>query len=200
MIPIDSTPSNPSWPPPVQYLPGVLPPPRRQRRIRWGVLAIIVSVVAVVAVCGWAAYFPEQAGRLFRSVVDLGSTPDRAEAGGETTSSDVKAGMCLILELTEDDLISNAVPVANCAKTHSAEVVGTFAMPDGSYPGASGFERKANERCPGLWRDYTKAAPEIAKYDLAYIAPTTVQWTQGDRIVACLVVDPDGKRKGSIRD
>jgi hypothetical protein len=207
--PIDSTPSNPSWPPPVQYLPGALPPPRRRRRIHWGAVVAIVSSVVLVVCGGVVAYFPDDVGAVVHSVVRAfsgggnGSSPSDS-ADGIMSTAELKPGMCLAAKVAAKDTVNTlpgALPVVDCAETHASEVVGTFTMAKGKYPGASGFQRQATERCFGLFRDYVvTVTPEMLKLQAGFLAPTAVQWSLGNRVVACLVGDSDGKSKGSIKD
>jgi hypothetical protein len=90
--------------------------------------------------------------------------------------------------------------VVDCAKTHASEVVGIFTMPKGTYPGSAGFQSAATDKCFDLASDYVGAmTPDVAKMQVSYIAPTTVQWSLGIRVVACIVADPAGKRKGSVK-
>lgn len=170
-------------------------------------MAIIVSVVVVVACGGWVAYFPEQAGGFFRSVIDLGS----AAAGGGShpsdttdrvrTTADLKVGMCLTLApSTKDEQTFADLPVVDCAEAHASEVVGVFAMPKGKYPDSSGFDRAATDKCFDLVRDYVgTVTPELAKLQVSYIAPMSEQWSLGNRVVACIAAYPSGKHKGSIK-
>ena len=58
----------------------------------------------------------------------------------------------------------------------------------------------AIDKCFHQVQDYVGTmTPELAKLQVSYLAPTTVQWSLGIRVVACIAADPDGKRKGSIK-
>jgi hypothetical protein len=163
---------------------------------------VIVGALILLAGGAFVAYFPEQAGRIARTLVDLGSggrSPATDPSDGPLWSADLEVGMCLTLDPREDKQISGALPVVGCAKTHASEVIGTFTMPKGAYPGADGIRREADKKCPALLGDYVKVTAEMASYAFGYLAPSRAQWALGNRVVACLVIEPDGKRKGSIK-
>jgi hypothetical protein len=114
-------------------------------------------------------------------------------------SADLKPGMCLTLDPTKQPQIDGALPVVNCATPHTSEVVGVITLPKGKYPGASGFVRAVNDKCGRLAEKYVDEAQVTSEMYLGYLAPTGVQWTLGNRVVACMAVDPSGKRKKSIK-
>jgi hypothetical protein len=185
--PIDSPPTNPSWPSPVQYLPGAFPS-APARRVRWGLIVLAAGGLILVVVVGL--------------VVRSGLQPSRGErpASGNQihSTAELKPGTCFAQAPANGGGYADR-PVVACSSPHASEVVGTFTMPKGTFPGLSGIAPVAEEKCPRLLDKYVDKSIDTSTVRLGLMGPRRDQWDAGDRVVACLAVDPSGKRQGSIK-
>jgi hypothetical protein len=94
--------------------------------------------------------------------------------------------------------LSGRVSKVSCANSHKDEVVGTFYLPDGSYPGESGLSSAADRQCSDLAQAFVGPAP--AGVGLAWEGPNRSDWDGGTRKMVCAVENTDGSRRtGSLR-
>jgi hypothetical protein len=196
-------------PPPVPYVlppvtePHGFPKPKigMARVVRRAVAAaLIFGVLIVVGVAFRGNRLPFVHDLVDRLVgaddptTSAGDPPSRVA----TSSAEPRAGLCL-----EDALgkrrVYQMLPLVDCSQKHGGEVVGTFKMPKGKYPGESSILRKVNEKCP---EQILAWAPNLAGKNVVFgfVGPTAAQWKLGNRVVACIVVDRGGDAVGSIKD
>jgi hypothetical protein len=102
---------------------------------------------------------------------------------GKTPATELVSGNCIDGD-TQGQV--SRVKVVDCTSPHSAEVMGTFAINDGAFPGNEALVDQAEQRCP----DYVPegADPQLAVY---YLVPSTETWAEGDRDVVCLIVSTE---------
>ncbi|MER8012939.1 septum formation family protein [Streptomyces griseoluteus] len=95
----------------------------------------------------------------------------------------------------------HGVHTVPCASAHEAEVLGTFTLGDGPYPGEEAV-RDAAERCVDLGDSYAMDAWAVpADVDIFHLTPSRESWLLGDRTVTCVFggVTGHGTRTGSLR-
>lgn len=92
------------------------------------------------------------------------------------------------------------VPIVDCAEPHDNEVIATFDLPDGGYPGDSVVTERARTGCLERFEPYVGVPYASSVYDLGWFTPTSASWDVGDREVICFVYDVDfAKTEGSAR-
>lgn len=134
--------------------------------------------------------------------------PERDTETNEIT----EAGDADVYALTVGDCLDDAtgtevteVPVVPCDQPHDNEVIYSFDMPEGDFPGQEAFTAAALEQCPPAFTEYVGIAWEESMYDVWPMTPTEAGWTQGgDHEILCLAFDPtltkiEGSVKGTAR-
>jgi putative regulator of septum formation len=111
------------------------------------------------------------------------------------SARDIKAGDCFA-ELPKGARISS-VDTISCDRPHVAEVAGVVTIPDGPYPGDSGFGAYGKQ-CKDSLASYSPTAVLDPDVDLAIMPPTQDSWQRGDREMVCVATFTN-KRTGSIK-
>lgn len=81
------------------------------------------------------------------------------------------------------------VPVVDCSESHDNEVIGSFDLPAGEYPGDPAVASGAEEGCLARFEPYVGTDYPSSAYDLGWFTPTSDSWDAGDREVICFVYD-----------
>jgi hypothetical protein len=81
------------------------------------------------------------------------------------------------------------VPVVDCSEPHDNEVIGSFDLPAGGYPGDAVVASRAEEGCLVRFEPYVGIDFPSSIYDLGWFTPTSESWDVGDREVICFVYD-----------
>lgn len=108
---------------------------------------------------------------------------------------DIKAGDCFA-EMPTGNRIAEVDTVA-CDRPHAAEVAGVVTIPDGPFPGDSGFDAYG-QKCRDALASYSSTALLDPDVNLAVMPPTRESWQRGDRAMVC-VATFTAKRTGSIK-
>jgi hypothetical protein len=183
-------------PPPAQYVlpPGTVPYGFPKPRI--GLARVVRRVTLAVVVFGVliAVGLAYRGNRLpfLNDMVDTLLGRDTIQS-----SDELEAGMCL-KEPIGRVVVSDGLVLVKCAEPHGTEVVGTFQLPKGEYPGEATLVLKATEKCPAKTRAYVPDYEDLG-LQTGLLGPTVPQWEQGNRTIACVVVDRTGKRTGSVK-
>jgi hypothetical protein len=111
------------------------------------------------------------------------------------SARDIKVGDCFA-ELPRGNRISS-VGTTGCDQPHAAEVAGIVTIPDGPFPGESGFGAYGKD-CKDDLASYSPAALLDPDIDLAIMPPTRESWQRGDRAMVCVATFTT-KRTGSIK-
>ncbi len=111
------------------------------------------------------------------------------------SARDIKVGDCFA-ELPTGNRISS-VDTVSCERPHAAEVAGVVTIPDGPFPGDSGFSAYGKE-CKDSLASYSATALMDPNIDLAVMKPTPESWQHGDRAMVCVAAFAN-KRTGSIK-
>jgi hypothetical protein len=107
----------------------------------------------------------------------------------EVRFDDLRVGPCL-RELDPGEQ-ARSVRVAPCDEDHAAEVFSTFDLAGGDFPGEEAVGRRAEEECEERLAGREDPV-DLDRYAVATVAPTAQSWENGDRVVHCLLVTPDG--------
>jgi Septum formation len=127
--------------------------------------------------------------------------PERDETTGEFSESgeadvfDIAVGDCLSDAVTGD---VTEVPVTPCDQPHDSEVFFSYTMEDGPFPGPEGMSAATQEQCLPAFQSFVGRPYEQSALDVTTIEPTSQSWSEGDRELLCLVIDPAGPVTGSL--
>ncbi|WP_176402139.1 DUF4190 domain-containing protein [Actinomadura sp. BRA 177] len=89
-------------------------------------------------------------------------------------------------------------PLVPCTTEHEYEVLATYTLPGGEYPGNAGMEQKALRGCDKRAAKVWKGKPPSDIADISYAAPNEEGWKAGNRMVFCLVTGRNGPLKHSV--
>jgi hypothetical protein len=153
-------------------------------------LAVVAALGLALSLGGCTALFPSSAPPATDS-----------ESGEEIdqTDTDVFAltvGQCL--NDTSGTEVSE-VPIVDCADEHDFEVYEDFELEGDEFPGDEAVDAQADAGCLAAFEGFTGITYDDSLYGYTYFTPTETSWTEGDdRLVSCLVGDPNGKTSGSL--
>ena len=153
-------------------------------------MAIAGIVLGGLWLVGWTAAL------IFAASVDQ-PTPDPSGAvtrQSGTFVDDLRAGDCFSYSGGKGDEV-DLVSVVPCASPHEAQVVITFELPDGPYPGEDEVIDAAEKGCTD------KADPLLTdrayeNLEPAFFYPDSFTW-RGDRTVTCVIEAPSGTTTGT---
>jgi hypothetical protein len=154
-------------------------------------LALAGALLVGTAFTGCQALFPSSAPP---------ATDSSSGEEIEQTDTDVftlAVGDCLNdtsgTEVTE-------VPNVDCADEHDFEVYSDFEIEGSEFPGDDAVDTEADTRCLDAFEGFVGVPYDDSVYGYTYFTPTEGSWTDGgDRLVSCLVGDPEGKVTGSLQ-
>ncbi len=170
---------------------GIVALSQLQRRIQRGRgMAIAGIVLGGLWLVGWTAAL------IFAASVDQ-PTPDPSGAvtrQSGTFVDNLRAGDCFSYSGGKGDEV-DLVSVVPCASPHEAQVVITFELPDGPYPGEDEVIDAAEKGCTD------KADPLLTdrayeNLEPAFFYPDSFTW-RGDRTVTCVIEAPSGTTTGT---
>ncbi|MFC7596110.1 DUF4190 domain-containing protein [Terrabacter sp. GCM10028922] len=167
---------------------GIVALSQLQRRIQRGRgMAIAGIVLGSLWIVLWIVFV----------VAAVNDAPERDVSGAVAQQSevfvdDLKAGDCFSGGKGDDVDLVTAIP---CASPHESQVVTTFELPDGAYPGEDAVIDAAEQGCVDkgdpLLTD--KAFDEL---EPTFIYPDSYTW-RGDRSIICVVEAPSGTTTGT---
>jgi hypothetical protein len=140
-----------------------------------GLWTLLIAVVVIVALATDAERDPS--GRV-------------REAGTESVF-DLRVGDCI--NDLEEATMEVSVEVLPCSQPHDAEVISSFELPRGDYPGEDSIFRVADRRCS---RELDAVAGAQGGEPF-YFYPTEQSWGNGDRQVNCVALFSQ-PRRGSV--
>ncbi len=91
-----------------------------------------------------------------------------------------------------------SVPAGPCRQPHDLEVIATFTLDEGDYPGRPAVARAAGEGCQERFADYVGTSQDSSGLLIVPYTPDRLAWEQGDREVSCAVSLADGQLDGSV--
>ena len=157
-----------------------------------------------------------KAGDPFLCFVEMADGSDLTEqllgnvltTAGEIYPDDLSVGDCFNHQIHDYD---KPVKVVDCAEPHDREVISSFEIDDGKYPGKlkddkypgkKAVARYADARCGAAYETYVGAPYERVSGIFGYYYPTWSGWDDGDRTVICLAypVEDGEQLVGSVRN
>ncbi|GAA2223221.1 septum formation family protein [Herbiconiux moechotypicola] len=124
-----------------------------------------------------------------------------SQTGEEITQTDtdvftLSVGQCL--NDTSGTEVSE-VPIVDCTDEHDFEVYEDFELTGDEFPGDDQVDSEADAGCLAAFDTFTGISYDSSVYGYTYFTPTEGSWTDGgDRLVSCLIGDPNGKTVGSL--
>jgi hypothetical protein len=116
--------------------------------------------------------------------------------GGEESAFTVSVGDCLG-EAASGQV--STVPIVPCGEPHDAEVYHDFQLEGFEYPGGEEVTRLATEGCSAAFEDFAGVPYDASTLRVSFYLPTATSWKQRvDRLVSCLILDPEGQTTGSL--
>lgn len=169
---------------------GIVALGQLRRRVQQGKgMAVAGIVLGALWLLGWVAlivFLPEDAPA-------PSAAPTTVTQRHEVFVEALKAGDCF--SGGRKDAV-DLVTVVPCASPHESQVVVTFELPAGPYPGdkavSAAAEKGCSEKADPLITD--KAYDEL---DPSSISPSDAYTWRGDRTVVCVVEAPSGTTTGS---
>ncbi len=135
------------------------------------------------------------------SILDqvLGQAPppaQRDEPGGEVTASadadvfTLALGDCLDYRAVEEQTELTTLPIVPCADEHDSEVYAEKTLTQEEF---DDLDTVAAEYCYDEFALFVGVPLEESELTYSYFFPTPTSWEQGDDVLQCLVITPDGK-------
>ena len=92
------------------------------------------------------------------------------------------------------------VPVVPCSEPHEFEVFHEFSIQQTKFPETvEAMEELTFAACDPVFRTFVGRSFEESRLEYTSLEPTKLSWAEGDRVVQCLVTDPEnGKITGSL--
>lgn len=120
----------------------------------------------------------------------------RDESGEVTEGGDVGALALQVGDCVADSTIGSVeeVPVVPCDEPHRSQVIHTFDLDDGDFPGDPAMQAEAETQCTGqAFEDYVGVGFQQSELTVSFITPSQQTWDElDDREVLCLAERVDG--------
>ena len=162
--------------------------------------ALIVSAIAIagVSLTGCSMINGLLPGGGSNGTDGNGDSSSGPEESGESASVfDITVGDC-IGESTDEETVTD-VKVIDCASPHSYEVFHEFEIASATFPCDDAVADEAYDGCIAKFEPFVGVAYEDSALDFTYFSPLEDGWKElGDKLVSCLIVDPNGPSTGSL--
>lgn len=86
--------------------------------------------------------------------------------------------------------VVTTLPIVPCAEAHTGEVFAESTLAGETYDEAE-VGSQADEACYGEFAEFVGLEYESSVLEYYPFTPTADSWAQGDRLVSCVVYDPD---------
>ncbi|MFL4474058.1 septum formation family protein [Paeniglutamicibacter sp. MACA_103] len=150
--------------------------------------AVVLLVAVAMSLGGCALIGASEAPRDETGTIDKQATAD---------AFSIRVGDCLN-DPGEGDV--DRVSVVPCSEPHELEVFHEFSIQDAAYPNtADAMDELTYEKCDPVFRAFVGRSYEDSRLEYTSLQPTELSWADGDRVVHCLIADPEnGKSTGSL--
>ena len=139
------------------------------------------------------------------SLLSIPVSPDvtRDEEGQITQEGMVDIFALKVGDCLPDDSIDGEIsdtPVVPCSEPHFYEIFHEFTLPEGDFPGDDALDEAFFAECVPAFNDFVGALWEDSELWASAINPTAQGWEEiDDRLVQCVIFDPEGEVTGSLR-
>ena len=109
---------------------------------------------------------------------------------------ELKSGDCVEDMVSEETL---DLLVVSCKEPHTDEVIATFTLPQGKWPGTAKVDLLSRQGCASAFERYVGVPPEDSSLELYDLPPLKIDWRY-DRLVVCTVAEGFEPNTGSLRN
>jgi hypothetical protein len=150
---------------------------------RGRLLAVIAIVLNILLLAGVIAV----------PVLIQATRADRDESGrvteaGTVSMTQLRTGDCMP---DKPDAINTSVEVVPCSSPHWGQVISSFDLPSGSYPGDFEVQQLSEDGCVDRLNDEVRERIADEELGLFYFHPQRASWS-ADRTVNCVVFAEQG--------
>ena len=125
-------------------------------------------------------------------------TADEAPEVAENSVFELELGTCLDDASIPEGADLADIPQVPCDEPHDSELFGIITIDDDTYPGADVLIDKGQNGCQLRFGDFVGIDFRSSALDFHFYYRTPSSWSQGDRTIYCMVVDPGLKVTGSL--
>jgi Septum formation len=174
----------------------------------WGIVtsavaAVVVSLVGAVILVGVFADLVGEASVETENTASPAaetSAPAQAEERAPAEPKqveDLTVGDCLRFSGALGEAILG-LPTVPCSEPHTEEVFATVNLPEGDFPGMPAILAQGEEFCFAEFERFVGLSYEESMLEIGLYPPEEEIWLDGDRLVVCVVSDPDGDTTGTL--
>lgn len=116
----------------------------------------------------------------------------------ENSVFELELGTCLNDASVPDGADLADIPQVSCEEPHDSELFGIITVDDDTYPGADVLIEKGQSGCQLRFSDFVGIDFRSSALDFHFYYPTPSSWSQGDRTIYCMLVDPGLQVTGSL--
>jgi hypothetical protein len=176
-----------------------------------GGVAVLVMVVGVVALTSSG----DDDGDVSSSTTTEATEPTTETTRPATTTTsepdsvvfvdDLRVGQCFDDPLIVGDFESvSEITLVGCESPHDGEVFAVSALadaPGAPWQGEDDTTTRSDGLCAAQYQSYVGVDPSRSRWTYGLYSPTEESWQNDDRLVVCLLQDPDDNQlQGSKRD
>ncbi len=108
----------------------------------------------------------------------------------------LQAGACF--NNLQPGQVSTQVHFSSCSQPHNGQVVGTFALPGQTWPGAAALHREASAGCTAMLGSVLRQHALGGGISALNYTPDQQAWSSGNRSASCVLLDPNSRHAGSM--
>ncbi len=147
-------------------------------------LAAVVASTTLLTGCGVIQQFLGGAGDATRD--DTGTVTEGTDNGDVFL---LRVGDCI--DDTDLGEVVTTLPIVPCADEHTGEVYAESTLSGDTFPGEDAVATQSDEACYAEFAGFVGLEYESSVLNYYPFTPTADSWAQGDRLVSCVVYDPD---------
>jgi hypothetical protein len=166
-------------------------------------LVTAARAVAVIGLVVWVAF--AVLGVVVTQLEDDPTGGPIATGSALPSSREVGVGALEVGNCVKDDTLRDegqveTVDVVPCGQPHDLEVYVNVTVPGDDFPGDQALEKFADQSCVAHFKDYVGIPLRDSEFDYFSYLPSENSWNDGDQVVTCGLIDPDGEKlTGSAR-
>lgn len=162
----------------------------RTTRLLLGIVAISATT-ALLTGCGIIQQFIGGGGDATRD--------ENGEVIEGTDTGDVfllQVGDCINDSELED--VVTTLPIVPCSEPHESEIYAEATLEGDTYPGDDAVAEQADGICFDEFAGFVGLDYELSVLEFYPFTPLAEGWAQGDRLVSCVIYDPEALTTGTL--
>lgn len=108
----------------------------------------------------------------------------------------LQVGDCINDSELED--VVTTLPIVPCSEPHESEIFAEAELEGDTYPGDEAVGTQADEICYNEFAGFVGLDYETSVLEYYPFTPLAEGWAQGDRLVSCVIYDPEALTTGSL--